>query len=233
MLCLMHESVRRGFLQMPTGVPVTAAQIARMSGCATDETAGLLRELSDAGVYSCTENGVIYSRRMAREENKRSLCSAAGKKGGGNPTFIGHFKGAPKGLSKGPPEKEDEDSSLGSSPFSGGGLGEPRIRAPMTNQWPQLTLTAIRAAYPVQSKGKATLLAIDRALCRLAGIGVPDGPRWLRGRVEAFSKTVAGQPRQYLPHPPKWFDDERYNDDDSAWKRDGDGPTLELGKGGF
>jgi hypothetical protein len=33
MLCLMHESDRRGYLQHATGKPVTAEQLARMTGC--------------------------------------------------------------------------------------------------------------------------------------------------------------------------------------------------------
>lgn len=114
MLCLMHESARRGYLQHATGKPVTAEQLARMTGCSTDDVSRLLQELTTSGVFSCTEHGVIYSRRFVREENKRRLCSEAGKKGGGNPslTYKGLPKGVPKGRSKGVPEDEEEDSYL-------------------------------------------------------------------------------------------------------------------------
>lgn len=81
MLCLMHESPRRGYLQHANGKPVTAEQLARMTGCSTDEVSRLLQELENAGVFSCTEHGVIYSRRMIRDEHIRQVRREAGKKG--------------------------------------------------------------------------------------------------------------------------------------------------------
>lgn len=102
MLDLMHESSRRGYLQLMTGDPMTAAHIARMTGGSTDEVSALLQELENSGVFSRTESGVIYNRRMVRDESKRLKCADAGRKGGGNPTF----KGPPKGQNKGPPKGE-------------------------------------------------------------------------------------------------------------------------------
>lgn len=81
MLCLMHESPRRGYLQHSNGKPVTAEQLARMTGCSTDEVSRLLRELEDAGVFSCTDHGVIYSRRMVRDEKIREIRSRSGRLG--------------------------------------------------------------------------------------------------------------------------------------------------------
>lgn len=115
MLCLMFESDRRGYLQHATGKVVTAEQLARMTGCSTDDVSRLLQELNDSGVSASTEHGVIYSRRMVRDERKRQLCSDAAKRGGGSPllkTFKGISKGSPKGglkgSPKGPPEYENE-----------------------------------------------------------------------------------------------------------------------------
>lgn len=102
MLCLMFESDRRGYLQHVTGKPVTAEQLARMTGCSTDDVSQLLQELEDCGVFSRTEHGVIYSRRLVGDERKRQLCEAAGKKGG-NPTLMGGVKGHAKGGLKGDP----------------------------------------------------------------------------------------------------------------------------------
>jgi hypothetical protein len=81
MLCLMHKNDRRGYLQL-NGKPVTAAQLARMTGRATDEVSQQLAELMDAGVPSATEDGILYSRRMVRDERVRQVRSVAGKKGG-------------------------------------------------------------------------------------------------------------------------------------------------------
>jgi hypothetical protein len=100
MLCLMFESDRKGYLCV-NGKPVSAAVLARMTGGTTDEVSQLLTELEASGVFSRTEHGMIYSRRMVRDENKRQLCKEAGKRGG-NPVLLngstlkGHSKGSPR-----------------------------------------------------------------------------------------------------------------------------------------
>lgn len=85
MLCLMHDSDRRGYLSR-AGKPLTPEQIAAYSGCSAAEVSHATQELLDSGVCSCTEHGVLFSRRMVRDERKRRLCSEAGKKGG-NPNL--------------------------------------------------------------------------------------------------------------------------------------------------
>ncbi len=109
MLSLMCECARRGYLQLPTGQPMTAEHVSRMTGVSTDEVVRLLRELEDSGVFSRLENGTIYSRRIVRDESKKVKCSEAGKKGGGSPTF----KGQPKGTSKGEHKGDDKGSTKG------------------------------------------------------------------------------------------------------------------------
>ncbi len=113
MLCLMFESPRRGFLQHQSGEPMSAAQLTRIVGCAASEVDAGLSELENAGVFSRTDAGVIFNRRMVRDENKRSLCAEAGRRGGGNPTLKGHPKGHPKVPPKVVLEDEDE-GDLGS-----------------------------------------------------------------------------------------------------------------------
>jgi hypothetical protein len=87
-LCLMFESPQRGFLEHQNGKPIAADQLARVVGERLPETRKLLKELEDAGVYSVDERGVIFSRRMVREEQNRIHVSEersrAGKKGMAN-----------------------------------------------------------------------------------------------------------------------------------------------------
>ncbi len=87
MLCLMWESARRGFLVHPTGRAVTTEQLARMTGNSADDTAGMLQELEDCGVCSRTGDGILYSRRLERDERIRQVRSDAGKLGG-NPSLL-------------------------------------------------------------------------------------------------------------------------------------------------
>lgn len=95
MLCLMHEAPDRGHLMLVTGRPIAVDQLARMVGSTPSEVTDLLAELEQVGVFSRTPAGVIYSRRMVRDEKKRRRCSDAGKLGG-NPAL----KRCPKGESK-------------------------------------------------------------------------------------------------------------------------------------
>jgi biotin operon repressor len=124
MLCLLFESGRRGYLQHATGKPVSDEQLARMTGSSSEQVSRLLQELDDSGVFSRTEHGTIYSRRMIRDERKRKACSEAGKMGGGNPDFNGikdlrpTFKGQPKGDSKGGRKGESKQNPNLSSSFS-------------------------------------------------------------------------------------------------------------------
>jgi hypothetical protein len=71
MLCLMFESVRRGYLQLHNGKVVTAEHLARMTGNSTDDTSRWLQELEDSGVFSRTEHGMIYSRRQVSDQTRR------------------------------------------------------------------------------------------------------------------------------------------------------------------
>jgi hypothetical protein len=86
MLCHMHKNDRRGYLQL-NGSPVSLDQLARMTGCSTEQATRCVAELLNSGVASALADGTLYSRRMLREEQKRGLCSEAGRKGGGNPVL--------------------------------------------------------------------------------------------------------------------------------------------------
>lgn len=120
MLCLMHESVRRGFLQHASGKPVTPDQLARMTGCSTEQVSRLLQELETSGVFSRSPHGIIYSRRILRDEKKRRLCQKAGKKGG-NPVLL-----TLKGVVNDRQKRKPTPSSSSSSSTSVSPRGPPR-----------------------------------------------------------------------------------------------------------
>lgn len=79
LLSLMHKCDRRGYLQQANGQPYSQEQIARITGCSPEEAAHLLRELISSGVASANEHGVIFNRRMVRDESIRQARSYAGK----------------------------------------------------------------------------------------------------------------------------------------------------------
>lgn len=119
-ICLMWESHRQGFLVHASGAPVTVEQLGRMTGNTPADTAAMVAELEACNVCSRTEDGVLYSRRVSRDAQKRAKCSEAGRKGGGNPalqdtTFKGVSKGGDKGAPKGDAKGGSKRASVSDS----------------------------------------------------------------------------------------------------------------------
>jgi hypothetical protein len=71
MIFVAHNSQRYGYLEAESKA-IPDDQVARRCGCATvEEYRNLLAELFSAGVPSRTAEGVIYSRRMVRDQQER------------------------------------------------------------------------------------------------------------------------------------------------------------------
>jgi hypothetical protein len=90
MICFMHEGSPYGHLKVGDKV-ILAFNLSRMVGETLDVVEGWLEELSTAGVYETTDDGVIYSKRMIRDENLRQIRAAGGSKGG-NPALMDKVK---------------------------------------------------------------------------------------------------------------------------------------------
>jgi len=80
MMCIAHECEPYGHLVV-NGKAMTAAQIGRLAGVSEKDCKKLLAELFDAGVPSQTIEGVIYSRRMVRDEEVRNKRASGGQFG--------------------------------------------------------------------------------------------------------------------------------------------------------
>lgn len=91
MLCAMHKGTPCGHLTINGKVP-SARQIAMMASASEREVVRLLAELEEAGVFSRTEAGVIYSRRMVRDKATSQKAREDGKRGG-NPALKPTDKG--------------------------------------------------------------------------------------------------------------------------------------------
>lgn len=106
MMILMHDSERYGHLCL-NGSPIPPESLARRCGCdSLAQYESLLAELESATVPSRTNSGVIYSRRMVRDDRKRKDGVTYGKQGG-NPKL----KKTLNPPLKGKPEDESEDES--------------------------------------------------------------------------------------------------------------------------
>jgi hypothetical protein len=99
MLCLMHEADPYGHLTH-LGQPLSVAKLARLVGESEQKTRKLLQELRENEVFS-DEEGVIFSRRMVRDEDVRNARAAGGILGANH-----GVKGAEHGKKGGRPRKE-------------------------------------------------------------------------------------------------------------------------------
>lgn len=84
MLSLMHEAEPYGHLVV-NGTPLDAARLAARVGGTAREVQALLEKLEAECVFSRTDDGAIYSRRMIRDHDKAERDRKNGKGGGGNP----------------------------------------------------------------------------------------------------------------------------------------------------
>lgn len=82
LLDVMHESPERGRLVFPTGAPMPDSAIARLLGITEAEWKQIRSRLLSHGVASEDEDGVLYNRRMVRDEHLRHVRAEAGRKGG-------------------------------------------------------------------------------------------------------------------------------------------------------
>jgi hypothetical protein len=82
----MHDGEPYGHLAVK-GAAIPPEQLAKLVGGSLRDVKMLLRELKDADVYSVDERGVIFSRRMVRDQEKRALARGNGRLGG-NPKLI-------------------------------------------------------------------------------------------------------------------------------------------------
>jgi len=85
MLAIMHEAEPRGLLLI-NGRPVAEAALAGLVGCPARDVRAALLELEHARVFSRKRNGVIFSRRMEKDENQSRKNRDNGRKGG-NPSL--------------------------------------------------------------------------------------------------------------------------------------------------
>lgn len=71
LMFIMHDSAHYGYLEL-NGSPIPSVVLARRTGCDTlEQYDALLCELDSVGVPSRTSNGIIFSRRMVRDEKNR------------------------------------------------------------------------------------------------------------------------------------------------------------------
>ncbi len=86
--------------------------------------------------------------------------------------------------------------------------------------FPDSILESIYQLYPKRVAKAAAKKAIKAALNRLSKrTDIADPVAWLSDQVRAYASARAGADHQYTPHPATWFNQDRFEDDPSDWKR--------------
>jgi hypothetical protein len=124
-VCVMQGALKRGFLQDKNGSPLSSKAIGILTGRTEQEVENLLRIIVESGVFSKTKNGVIYCRRISKEEAISEVRAESGSKGGSKTQTKGQAKGQAKLKQK---VKQNSSKTLasgsGSRSCSGGLMGE-------------------------------------------------------------------------------------------------------------
>lgn len=86
LLCIMHNATPYGYLAVNMK-PLSERDVAQFVGTSSlKEVKFLMRSLRDAGVFSETSDGVVYCRRLVRDNEIREKSKGYGKSGG-NPAL--------------------------------------------------------------------------------------------------------------------------------------------------
>lgn len=209
-LCIAHECEPYGHLTV-NGRPMSAAQIGRHTGLTQRECERLLAELADAGVSSSTDEGVIFSRRMVRDEDLRNRRAEGGKAGsehGAKGAEHGSKGGRPakvRGVSEPPSEPPPSSSSSSSSSTSVGKPPTPAKRGDAGSHG----FDAFWQAYPRKIAKPAAL----KAFAKLA-----PSAELLDEILQAIARQRtwpqwAKDGGQFIPHPATWLNGSRWQDE--------------------
>ena len=87
MLCLMHEGEPRGHLCLPNGQMIDERRLGKLCCLPLNDVRKLLAELRRNQVFGFTDRGVIFSRRMVRDNAKAQRDRENGRTGG-NPQIV-------------------------------------------------------------------------------------------------------------------------------------------------
>ena len=95
----------------------------------------------------------------------------------------------------------------------------PETKPAATTTSPAHQAEMIYQAYPRKVARPAAIQAIRRALQAKSF-------DWLLERVQMYAECVEGSSKKFIPHPATWFNQARYDDDESDWANTDTGPDL-------
>jgi hypothetical protein len=178
-LCIMHEAKPYGHLLI-NGVVVEDDVLARMVGASVDDVSALMAELRKAGVLSVTRAGVVFSRRMVKDNGRAQKGAKAARKRWSQGADNTEENDRPNGYPNGTPITHMPEGRDNISEKSGGGSASVEPRRPKK----------VGCLCPDDWKPKASHFDLAKALGR--------SPAWVSEQAERmrnWSHANAHEPK--------------------------------------
>lgn len=211
MMCVMHEAEPYGHLVL-NGKPMTDLQAATACRVTPQQYRALVAELKTAGVPGVTDDGILFSRRMVRDEETRN-ARAEGGKGGAEHGIKGKEHGSKGGRpkketgDKKPPLKPPPSSSSSSSPS---GKSRAGARTPLPENWnpSEATVARLAAEFKFTNGDAERYASAFRDICASKGYAYVDFDAAFSNCVrQDWPKFRAGaptMPKHIDPNRPHW-----------------------------
>lgn len=229
LLAVMQKSERVGYL-LVNGKAPTERALAVLCGATPREVSKGLLELEDAGVFSRDDAGVIFSRRMVRDEERAARDKANGGKGG-NPRLKPGVNPDDKGGDKAQKLEarySDTNVSGAAAPIDADQKAW-REAVSVLTAGDRMTEPKARSLFGrLLSENGIAAKAMLPALAKCIEIGTQDPAAYLRKAAQGVSDRRSGGTPAPLPAQPEggeinwplWA---------AAWKRDRTWPVSILG----
>ena len=205
MIALMHKAVPYGNLLVYGKAP-TATQLASLARTHADQIPGLLDELESAGVFSRTRIGVVYSRRLTRDEKRRKDGETAEQTGAKVPGSR-RQQAAEKQSRKSPPT-----GAVGGGddqpPHDPEAISQRETKVSLSRAALESEFERWYDAYPLKKGRGDALKAFAGARKKASLADLIDGAN--RYRTACVAK---GTEPQWMKHPGPWLNAERWRDE--------------------
>lgn len=185
MMCVMHQAEPYGHLLL-NGVPINLRRLAQLVRAPEKDVAGWLEDLEEVGVFSRTEAGIIFSRRMVADETLREARAEGGKAGAEH-----GVKGREHGSKGGRPSEKTGDIKPPSHTEQGGlsrGVSEPRSNPPPSSSSSASSSSAEAKQHARELEVVDNLDAGADALREPPDTGMPDPPASIGDWANFFTR---------------------------------------------
>jgi hypothetical protein len=202
-IAIMHRAEPYGHLSV-NGVAPTAKRLAGMVGATEREVERLMAELAEAGVYSVTPEGTIYSRRMVRdarlsEEGREAVTKRWANKGNDAKPNTPPNRVPTREPDSPPSSLEAEaDTEAEKNPPTPRKRGSAKSHPDFPDFW---------AAYPRKVGRGAAEKAFAKAIEKGASVG---------DIAAGLNRQAWPDNPRFIPHPATWLNQGRWQDDPAA-----------------